>query len=193
MTEKEKMLTGQLYMASDKTLTEERLSAKRILYKLDRLDPAKSDEMQQLFESLLGKTGENLHIELPFRCDYGYNIETGHNFFANYDCTILDCAKVTIGDDVLFGPYVSVFTATHPTDAKKRKQGGEFALPVTIGNNVWIGGNVIINPGITIGDNTVIGSGSVVTKDVPENVVAAGNPCRVLRLITDDDRSQKLE
>lgn len=127
-------------------------------------------------------------FEPPFRCDYGYNIEIGENFYSNYNCTILDCAKVTIGNNVLFAPNVSLFTAGHPIDATLRAQEYEYAFPITIGNDVWIGGNTVINPGVTIGSNVVIGSGSVITKDIPSNCIAAGNPCRVIRDITEEDK-----
>jgi maltose O-acetyltransferase len=129
----------------------------------------------------LGKVSSNFWIEPPFYCDYGYNITIGENFYANYNCTILDCAQVKIGDNVMCGPNVSLFTAGHPLDFQIRNQGWEYAYPIIIGNNVWLGGGVIVNPGITIGDNAVIGSGSVVTKDIPANSLAVGNPCKVIR------------
>ena len=134
--------------------------------------------------------GKEFYIEPPFHCDYGYNISIGQNFYSNYNCTILDCAQVTIGNNVLFGPNVSLFTAGDPIHPAPRNEGIEYAFPITIGNNVWIGGGVIVNPGITIGDNVVIGSGSVVTKDIPSNVIAVGNPCKVLKEITDEDRNK---
>lgn len=124
----------------------------------------------------------------PFHCDYGYNIEIGENFFANYNCVILDGAKVTFGDNVFIAPNCSFYTAGHPIDVLQRNQGLEYALPIKIGNNVWIGGNVTVLPGVTIGDNTVIGAGSLVNKDIPSNVVAAGNPCRVIREITENNQ-----
>lgn len=124
----------------------------------------------------------------PFHCDYGKNIEVGENFFANYNCIILDVAKVTIGKNVMFAPNVSIYTAGHPIHPDSRNSGYEYGIPVTIGDNVWIGGSVVINPGVTIGNNVVIGSGSVVTKDIPDNVIAVGNPCRVIREITEEDR-----
>jgi len=188
MTEREKMLGGKLYKSFDENLVNERLQARQILFELNILNPFQNDERNRLLGLLLGKIGSNPYIELPFRCDYGYNIEIGDNFYANFNCTILDCAKVSIGDNVLLAPNVSIFTAGHPIDAKKRNEGWEYAFPVKIGNNVWIGGNVVINPGINVGNNVVIGSGSVVTKNIPDNVVAAGNPCRFLRPITDADK-----
>jgi maltose O-acetyltransferase len=141
--------------------------------------------LQKLFE----KTGENLYIEPPFRCDYGYNISIGENFYANFDCIILDVCKVKIGNNAFFGPRVSIYTAAHPIDADVRNEMLEYAKPVTIGNNVWICGNVTINPGVNIGNNAVIGSGSVVTKDIADNVIAAGNPCKELRQITAEDKN----
>ena len=158
-----------------------------MIFEINRLHPLVTDERKDLFKKLLGKTGENFHIEQPFHCDYGYNIEIGENFYANYNCTILDCGKVIFGDNVLLAPNVAVFTAGHPVDAAKRNEGWEYAFPVKIGNNVWIGGNTVINTGVTIGDNVVIGAGSVVTKDIPSNVVAFGNPCKVFREISENE------
>jgi len=137
---------------------------------------------------MFGKTKETFFIEPPFRCDYGYNIEIGNNFYSNYNLIILDCAKVIIGDNVMLGPNVGIYTAGHPLHHETRNTLYEFAFPVTIGDNVWIGGNVVINPNVNIGKNTVIGSGSVVTKDISDNVIAVGNPCKVLRKITEDDK-----
>lgn len=142
-----------------------------------------------ILQKLFGKTRGNFYVEPPFRCDYGYNIEIGDNFYANYNLVILDCARVKIGDNVFIAPNVGIYTAGHPIHSDLRNEGLEFALPIEIGNSVWIGGNVVINPGIKIGDNTVIGSGSVVTKNIPPNVLAVGNPCKVLRSITEDDKS----
>lgn len=187
-SEKEKMLNGQPYLAFEKTLLDERQYAKKLIYELNQLHPLNLDARNNLLQTLLGKLGKNAFVELPFRCDYGYNIEIGDHFYSNYNCTILDCAKVVIGDNVLLAPNVSIFTAGHPIDAEKRNEGWEYAFPVTIGNNVWIGGNVVINPGVTIGNNVVIGSGSVVTKDIPSDCIAVGNPCKVLRTITEDDK-----
>lgn len=187
-SEKEKMLAGELYLASDVTLTSERLRAKVMLFGFNTLPPAENEKRMDIIRQLFGSAGSNIFIEPPFRCDYGYNIFTGNNFYANYDCIILDCAAVNIGDNVLFGPRVNIYTASHPVHHEKRIEGYEFALPVNIGNNVWIGGNSVINPGVTIGDNCVIGSGSVVTHDIPAGVLAAGNPCRGIRRITDFDK-----
>ena len=146
------------------------------------------EERNELLRSLFGSVKGNFFIEPPFRCDYGCNIEIGENFYANYNLVILDCAKVTIGDNVLIGPNVGIYTAGHPLHFELRNEEWEFACPITIEDNVWIGGNVVLNPGVTVGRNSVVGSGSVVTKDIPANVVAAGNPCRVIRESTDADK-----
>lgn len=183
MTEKEKMLSGELYKAWDEELKKDRLTCRELLYEFNLSRPTEREEKKQFIQKLLGSEGEDSWIEAPFHCDYGYNIHAGKEFFANFNCVILDCAKVTIGDNVLLAPNVGIYTATHPLDDEVRASGLEMAYPITIGNRVWIGANAIILPGVTIGDNAVIGAGSVVTKDIPANVVAAGNPCRVLREI----------
>ena len=139
---------------------------------------------------ILGNTGASFCILAPFWCDYGYNIEIGENFFANHNCIILDCAKVTFGDNVFIAPNCGFYTAGHPIDAERRNQGLEYARPIKVGDDVWFGGGVQVMPGVTIGSNTVIGSGSVVTKDIPSGVVAAGNPCRVIRPITEEDKKR---
>lgn len=184
MTEKEKCHLGLLYDANyDRELLLDREKAKELLYDYNRLRPSQQKEKTQLLKSFLGKTGENLIIESPFACDYGYNIEIGENFYANVNLVILDGAKVSIGANAFIAPNVGIYTAGHPLDAEQRNRGLEYARPVTIGNNVWIGAGVCILPGVTIGDNTVIGAGSVVTKDIPSNVLAVGNPCRVIKEI----------
>jgi acetyltransferase-like isoleucine patch superfamily enzyme len=188
VNEKDKMLQGQLYQAFDPELFAERQFAKEMIFRFNTLHPAETEKRNEIIKKLFGKVGVNFFIEPPFRCDYGYNISIGDNFFANYNCLILDCAKVEIGDNVLLGPNVSLFTAGHPVDFATRNLGLEYALPIIIGNNVWIGGGVIVNPGITIGDNVVIGSGSVVTKDIPANSVVVGNPCKVMKDIIEKDR-----
>lgn len=187
-TEKEKMIAGELYQAMEKELMNERQHAKEQLFQYNNLEPSKIKARNQILKKLFGRTTSRFFIEPPFRCDYGYNIFLGDNFYANYNLIILDCAPVTIGDNVMIGPNVSLFTAGHPVHPEPRVAGWEFAKPITIGDNAWIGGHTVINPGVTIGKNTVIGSGSVVTKDIPENVVAAGNPCRVIREITNEDK-----
>ncbi|MGL4773528.1 MAG: sugar O-acetyltransferase [Clostridium sp.] len=183
------MLDGDLYISMGeigKQLLDERQHAKVINHKYNNMIE-NIDGRNALIKGLLGETGENFFIEPPFRCDYGYNISIGENFYSNYNLVVLDCAKVTIGKNVLIGPNVSIFTAGHPIHPKLRTAGYEYAFPVTICDNVWIGGGAIINPNITIGENSVIASGSVVTKDIPANVVAGGNPCKVIREITDED------
>lgn len=188
MTEKEKMLSGKLYTAQDKELAHDNKNARRLTRLFNQTNEDEFDKRIVYLKELFGSTGENIWIEPAFHCDYGRNIFIGENFYANYDCIIIDVCPVTIGNHVFFGPRVCVYTATHPIDAEVRATGLEYGKPVTIGNDVWLGGNTIINPGITIGSNVVIGSGSVVTKDIPSGVIAAGNPCRVLRPITDEDR-----
>ncbi len=187
MTEKEKMLAGLPYDAFTDDLKEARLRAKLLCRKFNDLMPDDEEGRVAAIKELLGKTGQNVWIEQPFLCDYGENIEVGENFYANYNLVILDCAKVKIGDNAFIAPNVGIYTAAHPIIAEQRNTGSEYAGEINIGNNVWIGGGVQICPGVTIGDNTVIGAGSVVTKDIPANVVAVGNPCRVLREITLDD------
>lgn len=191
-TEKEKMLAGEAYKGFDPQLLKERQWAKDKIYDLNNLRPSQIEERNAILKELLGKTGKNFFFEPPFRCDYGTNIEIGENFYTNYNLIVLDCAKVSIGDDVLIGPNVGIFTAGHPLHPDIRKQEWEHAYPINIGNGVWIGGHVVINPGVNIGDHAVIGSGAVVTKDIPANVFAAGNPCKVIREITEADRQSYL-
>ncbi|MBY0756843.1 sugar O-acetyltransferase [Clostridium sardiniense] len=189
MTEKEKMLSGNLYMANDEELRRDNKKSRMLTRLFNNSTEEQIQYRKELLKELFEKTGENLYIEPPFRCDYGCHISVGNNFYANYDCIIVDVCKVEIGENVLFGPRVGIYTAGHPIDAEIRDTGLEFGKPVKIGNSVWVGGSTVINPGVTIGNNVVIGSGSVVTKDIPDNVVAAGNPCRVLRQITDEDKA----
>ena len=188
MNQKERMLAGLPYKAWLDGLAEERLENKKRIYKYNNLPPEAEKEQDELIKEILGKTGENVHIEAPFHCDYGYNIEVGENFFAYYNLTVLDVGKVRIGKNAQIAPNVSIYTAGHPIHPESRNSGYEYGIDVTIGDNVWIGGNVCIMPGVTVGDNVVIGAGSVVTKDIPDSVIAVGNPCRVVRTITDDDR-----
>ena len=187
-SEKEKMISGKPYKAFGDELLAERQYAKEMIFDFNSLRPNQIDERNEILKRLLGKTKDKYFIEPPFRCDFGYNIEIGENFYSNYNLIILDCAPVKIGDNVLIGPNVSIYTAGHPLHYEIRNQEYEYAFPIIIGDNVWIGGNVVINPGVSIGENSVIGSGSVVTKDIPKNVIAIGNPCKVLRVITDDDK-----
>lgn len=188
-SEKELMLSGKLYKALDDELFKDSRKARRLTRLFNNSNEEDLEYRTDLLKQLFKSVGENIYIEPPFRCDYGSNISIGKNFYANYDCIILDVCDVNIGNNVLFAPRVSVFTAGHPIDAEVRNELLEFGKPVTIGNSVWIGGNTVINPGVTIGNNVVIGSGSVVTKDIPDNVIAVGNPCRVLREITEEDKN----
>lgn len=188
MTEKEKRDAGILYDANyDVALGQEIEACKELCFAYNQLRPSMWEEREKLLRKLLGKTKDNFVIQAPFWCDYGYNIEIGENFFANHNLVILDGAKVIFGDNVFIAPDCAFYTAGHPADAKRRNQGLEYAWPITVGNNVWIGGGVQVMPGVTIGSNVVIGAGSVVTKDIPDNVVAVGNPCRVLREITEEE------
>ena len=188
MNQKERMLAGLPYKAWLDGLSEERTNNKIKIYEYNLLRPDETEKIDILLKNILGKTGENVFIEAPFHCDYGKNIEVGENFFANYNLTILDVGKVIIGSNVQIAPNVSIYTAGHPIHPQSRNSGYEYGIGVTIGDNVWLGGNVIINPGVHIGNNAVIGSGSIVTKDIPDNVVAAGIPCKVFKMITDEDR-----
>ena len=184
MTEKEKRDQNMLYDANyDKTIEEERLKIKDLCFKYNNIEPSKRQERTKLIKEILGKTKENIIIESNFYCDYGYNIFVGENFYMNHNCVILDAAKVEFGDNVFIGPNCSFFTAGHPIEVEKKNKGLEYAKPIKIGNNVWFGGNVSVLPGVTIGNNITIGAGSVVTKDIPDNVVAYGNPCKIARRI----------
>lgn len=180
-TEKQRMLAGELYVAADPELVAERKRARRLARLYNQTTEEQTSERESLLRELLGSAGSRLEIEPPFRCDYGSNIHAGDGLYMNFDCVILDCAPVRIGNNVACGPGVHIYAATHPLEAEERIKGPELAKPVTIGNNVWIGGGSIICPGVTVGDNSTIGAGSVVTRDIPPNVFAAGNPCRVIR------------
>ncbi|MFD9627462.1 sugar O-acetyltransferase [Peribacillus muralis] len=188
MSEKDKMLNQEYYISWDNELTEERERAKDLLFEFNHMKPSQRYERNQIIQKLFHSVGENAWIESPFNCDYGYNITVGDNFYTNTNCTILDCAKVTIGNNVWIGPNVSLYTPNHAIDAIERIAGYERTLPINISDNVWIGGSVTIVPGVTIGDNSIIGAGSVVTKDIPANVIAAGVPCKVIRSITEKDK-----
>lgn len=181
-TEKEKMLAGEGYVASDPELVAERRRAQEVLHRFNAAAPEAWDDAAALLAGLFGALGEGTVVMPPFRCDYGYNVRIGANGFLNYGCVFLDCCPITIGDHLQMGPGVQLYTATHPLDPGLRRS-VESALPITIGNDVWIGGGAILLPGVRVGDNTVVGAGSVVTRDLPANVLAAGNPCRVLRAI----------
>ena len=184
MDEKEKMLVGELYDANyDKELIKDRYIAKDICYEYNNLKPSNIEGKEKIIKKLFAKTGKQITVEQNFWCDYGYNIYVGENFYANHNLVILDANKVEFGDNVFIAPNCGFYTAGHPLDYETRNKGLEYAKPIKVGNNVWIGGNVIVLPGVTIGDNVVIGAGSVVNKDIPSNVVAVGNPCRVIKEI----------
>ena len=180
--ELEKMMSGDLYDATNNTTLLDLLTqTQEMCHDYNLLRPSQTAERDALMRRILGKTGQRFKIISPFFCDYGFNIEVGENFFANFNLVILDEARVTFGDNVFIAPNCAFYTAGHPLDVAQRNAGLEYSLPIRVGNNVWIGGNVCVMPGVTIGDNTVIGAGSVVVHDIPAGVLAAGNPCRVIR------------
>ena len=195
MTEKEKMLAGEVYSAVDPELIEELMATREVLYEYNFLRPSETQRMKEILKGLLGHVADDdFLINQPFRCDYGKQISIGKRFFAkqisigkrffaNFNFTVLDEARVTIGDDCFIGPNVSIYTACHSTDPMERNSRQEWAKPVRIGDNVWIGGSVTILPGVTIGDNVTIGAGSVVTKNIPSNSIAVGNPCKVIKAL----------
>ena len=189
MNQHERMLAGLPYKAWLDGLPEARLECRRKLYVLNTMAPdLREDGVPRVIKDLFGGTGERVWVEPPFHCDYGSNITVGEDFYANFNLTILDVGNVTIGSNVMCAPNVSIYTAGHPVHPDSRNSGYEYGIPITIGDNVWLGGNTIVLPGVTIGDNVVIGAGSVVTKDIPSNVIAVGSPCHVIREITDADR-----
>ena len=183
MTEQEKMLSGELYYAGGPELSSARQRAKELCQRFNQTAVSNPEEGVRLLQELFGQVGEAVSIQPMFWCDYGFNIQMGSYVEINHNCVILDCAKVTFGDHVLIGPNCGFYTAGHPLDAARRNSGLEYAKPITVGNNVWIGGGVQVMPGVVIGDGAVIGGGSVVTHDIPGGVLAAGNPCRVIRPI----------
>ncbi|MBZ8182298.1 sugar O-acetyltransferase [Oscillatoria salina] len=180
-TEKEKMLAGELYLASDPELKQLRQQAAELTHCYHHTPPSENQQRLQILQQLFASLGANPEIVPPFHCDYGSNIYAGDNLYLNTGCVILDCNPVRLGDNVLCGPYVQIYAAYHPTVPEVRLTRRELAAPVTIGNNVWIGGGAIICPGVAIGDNTTIGAGSVVVESITANVIAAGNPCRTIR------------
>ncbi len=180
-TEKEKMLCGELYLASDEELRRERRHARMLTRLYNQTEETDIETRLTLLKQLLGSQGEHAYIEPPFHCDYGSNIFVGENFYANFDCVILDVCRVSIGKNCLMGPGVHIYTATHPIDAQERAKGAEYGRPVTIGDNAWIGGRAVINPGLIIGNNVIIASGAVVTKDIPDDVVVGGNPAKIIK------------
>lgn len=188
MTQKERMLQGKLYRVMDPELRKDHHHAKEMTRKLNATLETEEDLRRALVQQIFGAAGEGAYIEPPFHCDYGIHTTVGKNFYANYNCMILDTAAVTIGDNVMLAPNVGIYAASHPIDPVVRASGMEISKPVTIGDNVWIGGNSVVCPGVTIGSNVVIGAGSVVCRDIPDNVVAAGNPCRVIREITEEEK-----
>lgn len=190
-SEKDKAISGRLYDANhDAELIAERGICKEKCHELNSLPPSQIGEREKIIRQMFGKTKNHFLIEQPFYCDYGYNIEIGENFYANMNCIILDEAKVIFGDNVFIAPGCGFYTAGHALDVEQRNQGLEYAYPIIVGNNVWIGAQTCILPGVIIGDNTVIGAGSVINKNIPANVIAAGNPCRVIREITEKDKTK---
>lgn len=188
-SEKEKMLSGENYSAVDRELVQDRIKAKKLLHKINTTEYWVNKSTRKLIAELLPNSKNVVHIEPPFHCDYGYNIECGENVFFNVNCVVLDSMKVKIGSNVMFGPGVHLYTATHPLDKTERRL-LEIAKPITIGDDCWIGGQSVICPGITIGAGTVIGAGSVVTKDIPENCLAVGNPAKVIRKLNENENRQ---
>ncbi|MDO5655180.1 MAG: sugar O-acetyltransferase [Flavobacteriaceae bacterium] len=187
MTEKEKCEQGLLYNANhDPELIKERELCKNLCQEFNNTQYSSLEKRNELLRKILGSSKSNFLIEQPFWCDYGYNIEIGENFYSNHNLVILDGAKVRFGDNVFIGPNCGFYTAGHPENVDLRNEGLEYVRPISVGNNVWIGGNVVVLPGVSIGDNTIIGAGSVVTKDIPDNVVAVGSPCKVIRSVNND-------
>jgi maltose O-acetyltransferase len=183
ITEKEKMLNGEMYNPADPELVKGRENARRLTRLYNQTLETEVEKRIELLKELFGTTGDNIYIEPTLRCDYGYNLHVGENFYANFDCVFLDVCEMRIGDNCFIAPGVHIYTATHPINPYERISGIEYGKPVTIGDNVWIGGRVVINPGVTIGNNVVIASGAVVTKDVPDNVVVGGNPAKIIKEI----------
>lgn len=186
MTGRDLQLQGLLYPL-DQELWNAYIHSKSITRQLNATLETEVARRKELVQELFAEAGENAYVEPPFYCDYGRNTKVGKNFYCNYDCVFLDCGPITIGENVMFGPKVALYAVNHPIDPEVRATNWDYPEPITIGNNVWIGGSTVVCPGATIGDNTVIGAGSVVTKDIPANVVAAGNPCRVIRTITQEE------
>ena len=190
-TEKEKMIAGELYFANDPELVSDRMFARS---QSQIINQAESAELRsQLLKETFGRTGKKIYMEPVINFDYGYNIFVGENFYANFNCTFLDVSTIEIGDNCMFAPNVQLYTATHPLHPVKRNSGLEYAKPIKIGNNVWLGGGVIVTPGVTLGDNVVVGAGSVVTKSFPDNVVIAGNPARIIKIVEEEPLEESLE
>lgn len=189
MDQKERMAAGLPYKPWEDGLEELRAENKKRIFRFNHLSPDQTEEIAATLRDILGTAGAGAWVEAPFHCDYGKNIQVGDNFFANYNLTVLDVGQVKIGDNVLMGPNVSIYAAGHPIHPDARRSGYEYGQAVNIGSDVWLGGSVVILGGVTIGEGTVVAAGSVVTRDLPPNVVAAGNPCRVVRPITEADRN----
>lgn len=188
LTNKEKMLKGLLYLANDKELVKMSNNARDLLDEFNGTFHRDFKKRTKIAEKLFKSIGKNIKLNKPLYVDYGCNITIGDNFYANFNLTMLDVNTITIGNNVMFAPNVSLYTASHPIDPEVRNMGPEFGLPIVIGDNVWIGGNTSINPGVKIGNNSIIGTGSVVTTDIPDNVIAFGNPAKVFRKITEEDK-----
>ena len=187
-SEYERMVQGALYNPADPQLQALAQKGRLAMERYNQLSRTEVAQRRQILAETLGEIGEKCHIESPFRVDYGCNIYLGERFYANFDCIMLDVAPIRIGANVMFGPRVSLYTATHPLDSGVRNRVVEYGKPITIGDGCWLGGNVVVNPGVTIGENTIIASGAVVTKNIPANVIAGGNPCRIIRELTEQDR-----
>lgn len=193
MTEWERMQKGLVYNDFDQDLFNKRVEAKKLFKAYNKTDDEEIDLRNKIMKQLFKNVGENVWIEPNFRCKFGKNITIGDNVYINFGCIILDCSEVTIGSHTLLGPNIGLYAANHSTDTTERINGGCYGKPIHIGNNVWLGGDVKVLQGVTIGDNTIIGAGSIVTKDIPDNVIAVGNPCKVIRKITEEDKTDYLE
>ena len=189
MTARELQLNGMLYPL-DKELWNAHINSKRITRLLNATLETEVDKRKELVQELFAEAGRNAYVEPPFYCDYGRNTKVGDNFYCNYDCVFLDCGPITIGNNVMFGPKVALYAVNHPIDPEIRASNWDYPEPITIGNDVWIGGSAVVCPSVTIGDDVVIGAGSVVTRDIPAGVFAAGNPCRVIRAFTEEDKKK---
>lgn len=190
MTEYEKMISSKIYNSTDPELIRLRSKAQDLCYEYNLLRPSDKDKQKDIMNRLLGSIGSKYEIRAPFYCDYGFNISIGENFFANFNTVFIDCSRIVIGNNVMFGPNCCIDGASHPTDSIRRNAGFEYAYPITIEDDVWLGSGVHIMPGVTIGRGCVIGAGSIVTKDIPPYSLAVGNPCHVIREITDEDRTR---
>jgi len=193
MTEWERMQKGLVYNDFDQDLFNKRVEAKKLFKAYNKTEDEEVDLRNKIMKQLFKNVGENVWIEPDFRCEFGKNITIGDNVYINFGCIILDCSEVTIGSNTLLGPNIGLYAANHSTDATERINGGCYGKPIHIGNNVWLGGDVKVLQGVTIEDNTIIGAGSIVTKDIPDNVIAVGNPCKVIRKITEEDKTDYLE